>query len=200
MSAEYWINAQPENETVEQEMLRTIKACHAIHLWTLEKVKILQDVRRSSDLSQLLTRELDEHRFTKYKNVPRYPLERTVEKTLALWFRREEDTRLEPLPEEEFHQFRLPTRKIWKKYVENYSRLSTVFGSLFLEGGWEATLSSQAADIGTTKEFIPAICHSLEVKWLNPGWQIAFNLHNPRSSLTKRRVDRSRYHRRRAKA
>lgn len=179
---DFWIDVEPESEEMGTRLDTVLDICHAIYLWALDSVTEIwmkeKEIPKVGNLSKLLTEKIK--RNESYRQVQRYTLNREIEFAISQFNQelkiREDGTIEFPKPVQR-DVFTIPSRTIWKKYLEDFSRVSTAYGLLFMQGEWQKTMILQAKQNKITMDYMPYLWHSLSIRKKENRWQIHFNLH-----------------------
>jgi hypothetical protein len=181
-------------------------------------------IPRSSELGPLLTNYLNKSEdMESYNEVKRYAFDVTVEKTISYFMRTlhveqvniwedadtgigkipekvGEETRVifpEPIAADRWNQFYIRSRKTWQTYMPVQGRLSTAYGTFYLENNpqlekdWSSELEWIAEQLGVAPRYLPVLAHSITVAHFedNPReWRAKFNFHKPGSSFGKQKL------------
>lgn len=178
---DFWIDVEPESEEMGTRLDTVLDICHAIYLWALDSVTEIwmkeKEIPKVGNLSKLLTEKIK--RNESYRQVQRYTLNREIEFAISQFNQelkiREDGTIEFPKPVQR-DVFTIPSRTIWKKYLEDFSRVSTAYGLLFMQGEWQKTMILQAKQNKITMDYMPYLWHSLSIRKKENRWQIHFNL------------------------
>lgn len=197
MNREFWINVDPESDEMDTKLNTVLDICYEIYLWSLDAITEIwineREIPKVGMLSKKLTEKI--RSSSRYRNVQRYTLNRVIESGISQFnqeLKINEDKINFPIPirQQDYNTFVIPSRGIWKKYLEEHSRLSTAYGALYMSGDWIKTMQQQAKSIRVTMDYVPYLWHSLSVR---RGWQIQFNLHEVKSHqgrIAKRKMKR----------
>lgn len=193
MNNEHWIHISVVSDYTDIQIQQSIADCYMVHLWTLATLKeqFLKTLEippnQELDINLTLFVYMNELR----KHTQRFTLSRAMEKTAAQ-FRRElrvEEDKIEfpsPIAQEDYNELDIQSRKIWHRYLEQYSGISTTYGMFLLEGEWKNILLNQAREIRVTPSYLPLLWYSVTVKKEETGYRLKFNLHDPTSIQGKR--------------
>lgn len=100
--------------------------------------------------------------------------------------------------EKEWKKIDIQARQVWKRYLEDYGRLTTHYGTLFLEGDWPAEMRGYSDDLGVRLEILPHLWNSVtlqegaeledSVEEDKDLWLMRFNFFKPDSYAAKKRT------------
>lgn len=182
---EFWIHVEPESDEMGILLDTALDICHEIYLWSLDIITELwinnKQIPRTGNISKKLTEKIK--RNNRYRKVQRYTLNRVVESAIKQFNKElviEDSGRVvfpTPIKRDDYAEFLIPARGIWKKYLEDYSRISTAYGMLFMEGEWIDTMKQQAKFEKITMDYFPYLWHNVSIQKTENEWKIHFNLH-----------------------
>lgn len=181
--SEHWIPVLFTADDTAKRIDRAINIAYQVHLWTLERLS--KNYRQhvfvvdAVDFKKNLTQYSKQEKL--YRSAQRYTLDQAMLRTIA-WWKEEEKYRSwkesfppEALKADEYSGINIRCRKIWKKYLEEYGQISTVFGMLTLEEGWEKILHQQAKEMKIAPAELPSHWRSLTIRKEDGGYKIKFN-------------------------
>jgi hypothetical protein len=103
---------------------------------------------------------------------------------------------------EEWDRIDIQSRQVWRRYLEDYGRLTTSYGVLFLEGDWTQEMRGYAEDLEVKLEILPHLWNSVT---LREGaekedsvdedqelWLMRFNFFKPHSHAAKKHIKKGR--------
>ena len=190
---EFWIDVTPEDSKMELKLETALDVCHEIYLWALDRTIELwmetKEIPKVGNISRELTLRIKKN--TWYRDVQRYTLNRVIEIAVSQFHQEleiQEDGVIKfPVSRsrDSFNEFKIPVRGIWKKYLEEHSRISTAYGLLFMEGEWQKILQQQAKSSKVTMIYMPYLWHNVTIRKTESIWQIHFNLHEVNSHQGK---------------
>ena len=186
---EFWIDVTTESPEMITKLDLVLDVCHEIYLWSLDRATEMwmenKEIPKVGHLSKELTKKIKGNR--EYQKVQRYTLNKVIEIAISQFFQelqiKEDGVVIFPtaIRRDDFNSFRIPVRRIWKKYLEEFSRISTAYGIFFMEGEWIKTLESQAGKNKITMFYMPYLWYNVTIRKVGEDWQIQFNLHQPQS-------------------
>lgn len=198
----YWVDASLESEEMEEQVWTAIQQCENVRMWALhEMTQRWTAALGSPKVSELVPAMTKFVRQEGY-DIQRYTLLAALN-TAVTDFNREVQVlgtdqggmvHLVKFPnfQPNLEHFELvfQARSIWHKYMSEYGRISTVYGSIFLEGDWISTLQLQARSLGVSDEVFPFLVYSASLRGAMGGgaWAVRFNLHSPKSQIGKKKV------------
>jgi len=201
-TAHFWIEVSPESAFTEEGLTAAIEDCMSIHEWAMEEMEKLWREGNFNPQANLLSARMGGYLRSQGSPVraQRYSQVHALNRAVAR-FRQEMVEDMEPgmtgvsfrfpnpSPTLAYEEIAIEGRSLWGKYVYQDGRVSTVFGSLFLEGDWEQTLAEQARLHGVTIEMLSYLWYSATVKKIGGGpWLLRFNVHDPRSKMGKKKI------------
>lgn len=180
---DYWIPISLYSENSAEKIENAITAAYCVHQWTLNRLSEEYQQHKFTpnipEYKQSLTEYSKQERL--YRGAQRFTLDQAMLKTMR-WFR---DTDKytgwdipfppKPIPAEEYTDIDINTRKIWRKYLEEFGQISTIFGMLTLEGQWGKVMIAQAKKLKISPASLPDRWHSLTIQRSNGGYKIQFN-------------------------
>lgn len=184
MNKEYWIPISLTSNDSRNRIKKAIKACHTVDTWTIlrlqeqyiQRLKTPTNIEIQRDLTKFIREE------GLLENAQRYSLN-CAAVLAAEQFREQSKWKIDdqtmfptPVPEESFTAIEIESRKIWKRYLELYGQLSTVYGPLLLEGDWKETLRQQAEDNKVRITKLPSLWKSITLTSVGDKYEITFNL------------------------
>jgi hypothetical protein len=218
MSQDRWVQASMESFEMGERIRTAISASYRMHLWAMEVLRKnwveTMQVPTINELQPMMTYWIREQGLEEVAQ--RYAMDAALSRT-ALHFndqlRTVETTVLhgeivvsvripEPIAEKTWTTLEIQSRTIWRKYLEDYGRLTTAYGTVFLEGDWPEQMRGYAEDLGVGLDWLPAIWQSVTLK---EGvieedtvdedqelWLIRFNFFKPDSHAAKKRTKKGR--------
>jgi hypothetical protein len=204
MTKQFWIDVEPESDEMDIKLSTALDICYEIYLWTLDTVAEIwineKQVPRVGNLSKQLTQKIRDN--ARYREVQRYTLNKVIEAGITQFNQElgiEDDGRVvfpTPIKRDDYQTFTIPARGIWKKYLEDFSRISTAYGLLFVQGEWIEVLKNQAKNKKISMDYMPYLWHSVTIKKQGGMWQIHFNLHeveSHRGKVAQKKMKRERF-------
>lgn len=203
-NSEYWVSVTTESEESEDKMRQAVSACGLVHKWTMEQVKkewlLCPDYRvKTSDLMPGMTTFLKTTEVLEMAQ--RFSYLTTVSRAIVRFYREMKvykigSTGAEILfpnlgPPNSYQLLDIQARTVWLSYMRDYGRISTHYGSLFLEEGWQKILGEHAETFSVSPNAYPHLIYSATVKESLTGWRVYFNLHLPHSKQGKTRIKQS---------
>lgn len=190
---QFWIDVEPDNPETAERLNETLGICHETYLWAMDTITATwineKHIPKVGNLSKNLTELVKSE--PQYKKVQRYTLNRVIEEVISKFNQELEigsngRVKFPEAPKKnQLNTLQIPVRGIWKKYLEESSRVSTAYGSLYMTGDWKDLLKMQAKYNSLSMRQMPYFWHSLTIKEEGELWQIQFNLHNIESHQGK---------------
>lgn len=201
---EFWIDVDLESEETKQKLETALDICYEIYQWSLKRITEMwikdKQIPKVGSLSREMTQYIKEKPW--YGKVQRYTLNRVLENAVAQFSKEttitEERTVVFPKEvfREEYDSLTIPSRRIWRKYLEEYSRISTTYGTFYMSGEWIKTMQSQAKYHKVTMVYVPYLWHSVTIRRKENGWEIHFNMHridSHQGKVAAKRMKRERF-------
>lgn len=214
MNEERWIEVSLESYEMSRRLRDAIQVAYQVHVWAMDLLKShwmdTMQVLTINEMQPMMTYWLRERGLE--EKAQRYALDASLAQT-AIYFnnglrladtgRRDHNPSVSvlippPAPEKEWNSLEIQSRQIWRKYLEDFGRLTTAYGTLFLEGEWPEEMRGYAEDLGVRLELVPALWQSITIKEVpilddepDPDaelWMIRFNFFKPDSFAGKKRA------------
>lgn len=189
MSDNFWIDISLQDDKSEKKLLEAIGALQEVHIWVVNTLNkhFIRD-RKISPYAEL-RKEFNKHirKEELWRYTQRYSLERAAEKTLPYYsasIRLNRDANLVPVEYGDFLEVTIKSRKVWRKYLAEGGRITTIYGTIFMEGDWKKILRKQAGKIPL--DLFPYLWHSVTIRKMEDGWKIKFNHHLANSPYGER--------------
>lgn len=196
----YWVEVSLESEEMGDTVLEAMMECENMRLWAMQEMtknwSVTEGSPTTSELAVHMTRYIQEHNV---QLAQRYSLLSALNSAVT-----EFNRQVRVLGTDQgglVHLVRFPTlepnsvleiviqaRFIWRKYMAEYGRISTVYGSIFLEGDWMVILEDQMRDMQVSAEVFPYLIYSATLRNDNGEWLLCFNAHSPTSKVGRERV------------
>lgn len=201
MNDNFWVNVSLEGEEAEEKVKKAIIECGAVRAWAIYELAKGWSAEHGSlkagDLRPAMVRFARQQQMT----VQHFSLLCVLNQAIADFNRLlvveevGEGVQVhfpESDPKERYQEITFQSRSIWSKYLLTSGQISTVYGSLFMEGeGWGALLQAQAEYLGADPARYTYLWHSATLR-VGPPWQLHFNLHAPQSKLGKAKIRKRR--------
>lgn len=202
----YWIDTTVESEEMVEKLEIALEACKIVHEWTMMEMRTRWNACtiKSSDLVPDMTKFIERmgvkdkaQRFsflsTLSRAVSRFHQELAMEMTGEKGDRTVKMVFPSPTPPTPYRVLDIQNRAVWRKYMEDHHRISTHYGSVFLEGGWIKTILDQSFELRILPSTVPFLIYSatLREREEDKRWQVHFNFHKPESQQGKMRVKQS---------
>lgn len=203
MDIDLWIDVSLESKEKEAEIELAINTCYVVHIWTVEQMKAVW----TEELRLLTAKEMEPAMLRYVEKVghegraQRFTLVAAMQKAITQFQKElrtasstEEDggrmvVTLPPsVPKGRYTEMDIQSRIIWRRYLEDYGRLSTKYGLVFLEGNWPDIMRAYAERMEVGLEWLPLLWHSITLREEIDGWKIRFNFYDPNSAQGKRRT------------
>lgn len=195
----YWVEASVESEEMGEAVLDGMIACENLRMWALHEMTKRWSATQGSPTTSELAPAMTQYIREKGIEVQRYSLLAALNAAVTEFNR---EVRVMGTAENgAVHLVRFPTfeanstleivfqsRFIWRKYIADYGRISTVYGSVFLEGDWPRSLKTQANELGASQEVFPYLIYAATLRNHEGDWLLRFNTHSPKSKAGKDRV------------
>lgn len=204
-SGPYWVDASLESEEMEERVWRAMDEASYVRSWAVEELNARWHAATGYPTTAELVPAMTQFLKGKSYGLQRYSLLAILNSTVTAFNRmvREEklgDIAIVNLPKIEFSEtieLTFQARSVWPKYIMEHSRLSTVYGSVFLEGEWNFILAEQALSLRIPGGLFPYLCYSASLKTAAGLYQVRFNVHQPASregkKLTRKKKVRERW-------
>lgn len=194
----FWVTITMESEEAEDTVRKAIAACVEVHDWSIGMLTTQWLINSSyrvktADLMPELTPLMTVHNIKDLAQ--RFAFMTTVSRAIARFYQelfvgdiglsRAEVVFPAHRPPKCYQVLDIQQRTVWKKYMAEHSRISTHYGSMFLEGDWRKVLFDQAKEMKVQANLIPYLMYSVTVREKEDGWEAHFNLHEPRSQHGK---------------
>lgn len=187
--SDWWIDVSLQDEESEKKIIKAIETLQFVHTWTIDLLnhhfivnkKLKPYAKYRKDLNKLIKWE------KLWRHTQRYSLERAAEKTFPYYaanIRINRNANLVTVKPDEIREITIRFRKIWRKYLAQRQSITTIYGSIFMQGEWKKILRQQAGEIPI--ELFPYLWHSVTLRRDGDGWKIKFNHHAADSAYAER--------------
>lgn len=220
MKNERWIQVSLEGPEMGRKLRNALSISYRLHNWAigllrehwLESMQVLT----VNEMQPMMTYWMREQGIG--EQVQRYSLDVALSRTI-LYFNNELRVVVsgvagiadglavavslpEPVAEKDWNKVDIQSRTVWRRYLEDYGRLTSHFGTIFLEGDWPAEIRGYAKDLGVKTEILPHLWNSVTLKEgtiLDDSvdedmelWLMRFNFFKPESVAAKKRTKKGR--------
>lgn len=200
----YWVSVTLGDDDMSSRLWTAMSECERIRQWTVEQMKKRWDPTEGSPKAGELVPHMTALVRSEGLTSQRFSLVSALYKAVSDFNQGIETEKIRsdrevvkvhfPTQSNQKYQLHIESRAVWAKYINLYSRLSTHYGTLYLEEGWEDVLTEQAHSLGVGTEVLPFLWHSIVLRPKNSSeWEIQFNLHNPRSKTGRQKMRKARY-------
>lgn len=197
----YWVGITVESEEMAERLYKALGACNIVHEWTMTEMRNRWNacMVKSSELAPDMTQYIERlgikevaQRFsflsTLSRAVSRFHQELEIEMTAEEGERTVKIVFPLPAPPFPYRVLDIQNRTVWRKYMESHGRISTHYGSLFLEGEWIKKLSDQSSELNILSSTVPFLIYSVSLRQQGEEWQAHFNFHKAQSQQGKKRI------------
>lgn len=195
----YWVDASLESEEMGMAVLDAMIECENVRMWALQEIAQRWSVTQGSPTTSELVPAMTQYIRANNIDIQRYSLLAALNGAVTDFNRAvkvlgtDQGGRVHlvrfPYPEpNSVLEIVFQARSVWRKYMAQHGRISTVYGSIFLEGNWEEALSLQATALNVTDEVFPYLIYSAALRNDQGEWSLRFNVHSPKSQIGKRKV------------
>lgn len=193
----YWVNASLEDEEMEEKIWKAWDEAAYIRSWAVQELTVRWQAATgfptTAQLVPAMTKFINERGY----GLQRYSALSILNSTVTTFNRQVIADRtgiggqlvIVTLPKIEFGErieLTFQARSVWKKYFFNYGQISTVYGNLNIEDGWQQTLDRQVKDMEVTWAIFPYLWYSASFDRIAGQYRLRFNAHPPQSAMGKR--------------
>jgi hypothetical protein len=187
---EFWIDTRLESAEMEGKLIHALNTCYLIHVWGMKWLKEHwvknMVVLHHNELMPKLRLFLRENGYG--EGVMGHSMETTLHRTINEFLLQLQPTMPiedtvtihlpSSVPKGAFTEIDIRSRKIWRKYLEEEGKLSSGYGTFYLEGEWVSTIRAQALDMRVGIDLLPHLWKSLTIRepvQTGQPWQVRFN-------------------------
>lgn len=196
-----WIDVSLENDDMEQTLRTSFEACYSAYVWTFDYMVSYWRKHKETPTQELVIAKFRKRKenFSNDDVTQKQSLVYAIQQAMRDFHSQMKISQsdqegvsyqvtMPPLPSPEgYQEVTVNSRAKWRKYIQNFGGVSTIYGWLNLEGDWQRVFETEARRLKTSLDTLSYMCHSMTIREHENRWQVRFNYHSPRSKVGKRK-------------